>query len=84
MGTENSAGSDGLISPAPVLTSGCAHQEVGAAISSALSQGKVEAEQACYLPVSGDSTPVIGKLPGVEGCYMASGAVDIACAYMLM
>ncbi|CAK0761244.1 hypothetical protein CVIRNUC_002841 [Coccomyxa viridis] len=48
-------------------------QEVGAAISSALSQGKVEAEQACYLPVSGDSTPVIGKLPGVEGCYMASG-----------
>ena len=84
MGTENNAGFDGLLHPAPVLTSGCAHQEVGAAISSALSQGKVEAEQACYLPVSGDSTPVIGKLPGVEGCYMASGAVNIACAYMLM
>ena len=67
-------------SPAPVWTSGCAHQEVGAAISSALSQGKVEAEQACYLPVSGDSTPVIGKLPGVEGCYMASGALYVACA----
>ena len=84
MGTEDSAGFDGLFNPAPVLTSGCAQQEVGAAMSSALSQGKVEAEQACYLPVSGDSTPVIGKLPGVEGCYMASGAVNIACAYILM
>lgn len=48
-------------------------QEVGASISSALSDGKVEAEQACYLPVSTDSVPVIGKVPGVEGCYMASG-----------
>ena len=71
-------------SPASALTLDCAHQEVGAAISSALSQGKVEAEQACYLPVSGDSTPVIGKLPGVEGCYMASGAACIACAHVLI
>ncbi len=48
-------------------------QEVGASISSALANAKVEAEQACYLPVSRDSMPVIGKVPGVQGCYMASG-----------
>ena len=46
---------------------------MGASLSSALADATVEAEQACYLPVSGDSMPVIGKVPGVQGCYMASG-----------
>ena len=54
-----------------------APQEVGAAISSALAGAMVEAEQACYLPVSGDSMPVIGKVPGVQGCYMASGEPSV-------
>lgn len=54
-------------------------QEVGASISSALAGATVEAEQACYLPVSGDSMPVIGKVPGVQGCYMASGKPDLTC-----
>lgn len=53
-------------------------QEVGASISSALAGAKVEAEQACYLPVAADSVPVIGKVPGVQGCYMASGETSLS------
>ena len=62
--------------PLDLHVASCNLQEVGAAISSALADGKVEAEQACYLPVSTDSAPVIGKLPGAEGCYMASGELS--------
>eukprot|EP00878_Enallax_costatus_P027212 GHUV01029275.1.p1 GENE.GHUV01029275.1~~GHUV01029275.1.p1 ORF type:complete len:415 (+),score=118.30 GHUV01029275.1:255-1499(+) len=46
---------------------------VAASLSSQLASAPVEAQQACYLPLSEDGLPVIGKLPGVEGAYVATG-----------
>lgn len=34
---------------------------------------RVKAEQACFLPCTEDEVPVIGELPGLEGCYVATG-----------
>ncbi|CAL5076802.1 unnamed protein product [Urochloa decumbens] len=34
---------------------------------------EVVAEQACYLPCTTDGMPVIGEMPGVKGCYVATG-----------
>lgn len=48
-------------------------QGVAGSLASGLSGAAVEAEQACYLPLSSDGLPVIGRLPGVEGAYVASG-----------
>ena len=33
----------------------------------------VEARQACYLPITGDGLPFIGRVPGVQGAYIAAG-----------
>lgn len=52
----------------------CILQEAGAAMSSALAEGTLEAQQACFLPTSPDGLPVLGKIPGIEGAYIASGA----------
>ncbi|KAL2241636.1 putative oxidoreductase TDA3 [Sesamum indicum] len=44
-------------------------------VSSQLMEGeaRVKAEQACFLPCMDDSLPVIGEVPGVKGCYVATG-----------
>ncbi|KAE8655162.1 putative LRR receptor-like serine/threonine-protein kinase [Hibiscus syriacus] len=44
-------------------------------ISSHLTEGEagVKAEQACFLPCTNDSVPIIGEVPGVKGCYVATG-----------
>ncbi|XP_072952180.1 D-amino-acid oxidase [Typha angustifolia] len=34
---------------------------------------EVVAEQACFLPCTDDGLPVIGEIPGVDGCYVATG-----------
>lgn len=34
---------------------------------------EVVAEQACFLPCTDDGLPVIGELPGVKNCYVATG-----------
>ena len=60
---------DGL----PRHNSETALQECAAAISSLLADGTLEAEQACFLPLSPDNLPVIGKVPGISGVYIASG-----------
>lgn len=36
-------------------------------------EAEVKAEQACFLPCTGDGVPVIGEMPGVRGCYVATG-----------
>ena len=57
-------------------------QEVGAAISSSLAAGVVQKEQACFLPLSPDGTPVIGPVPGTaRSLYVASGRT---CATILI
>ncbi|KAM7507136.1 hypothetical protein LguiA_017589 [Lonicera macranthoides] len=50
-------------------------KRVAKAVSSHLGEGEVtvKAEQACFLPCTDDSVPVIGEVPGVEGCYVATG-----------
>ncbi|KAL6530109.1 hypothetical protein OROMI_028754 [Orobanche minor] len=44
-------------------------------VSSQLVEGeaRMKAEQACFLPCTDDSLPVIGEVPGVKGCYVATG-----------
>ena len=44
-------------------------------VSSHLAEGeaRLKAEQACFLPCTDDSVPVIGEIPGVKGCYVATG-----------
>ncbi|KAK9284148.1 hypothetical protein L1049_023316 [Liquidambar formosana] len=50
-------------------------KRVAATVSSHLREGeaRVKAEQACFLPCTDDSVPVIGEIPGVKGCYVATG-----------
>ena len=48
-------------------------QKDGATLSSELAGAKLTASQACYLPSTNDGLPVIGKLPGVKGAYIATG-----------
>ncbi|KAA8531654.1 hypothetical protein F0562_006629 [Nyssa sinensis] len=50
-------------------------KRVATAVSSHLGEGevRVKAEQACFLPCTDDSVPVIGEVPGVKGCYVATG-----------
>ncbi|KAL6277604.1 hypothetical protein ACE6H2_021205 [Prunus campanulata] len=48
---------------------------VASSVSSHLREGEaqVKAEQACFLPCTDDGVPVIGEVPGVKGCYVATG-----------
>ena len=43
-------------------------------VSSELGAAPVTLEQACHLPLVGDGTPCIGRLGGVDGAYIATGA----------
>lgn len=42
-------------------------------ISPVLASAKVLARQACYRPVTRDGLPLIGRVPGVAGAYVATG-----------
>lgn len=50
-------------------------KRVAATVSSHLREGeaRVKAEQACFLPCTDDSVPIIGEVPGLKGCYVATG-----------
>lgn len=50
-------------------------KSVARSVSSQLWEGeaRVKAEQACFLPSTDDSVPVIGEVPGLKGCYVATG-----------
>lgn len=50
-------------------------KRVAKTVSSHLGEGeaRVKAEQACFLPCTDDSVPIIGEVPGVKGCYVATG-----------
>ncbi|EHA8591667.1 putative oxidoreductase TDA3 [Cocos nucifera] len=49
--------------------------KIAGSVSSHFKDGEAEvvAEQACFLPCTDDGLPVIGAIPGVEGCYVATG-----------
>ncbi len=42
-------------------------------LSPVLASAKVLARQACYRPITRDGLPLIGRVPGVEGAYIATG-----------
>jgi glycine/D-amino acid oxidase-like deaminating enzyme len=42
-------------------------------LSPALASAKVMARQACYRPVTRDGLPLIGRVPGAAGAYVATG-----------
>lgn len=48
-------------------------QRVAQAVSSQLANAELQAEQACFLPCSDDGRPVIGKIPDINGAYVATG-----------
>jgi glycine/D-amino acid oxidase-like deaminating enzyme len=43
------------------------------AFAPALAEAEIMAAQACYRPVTRDGLPLIGRVPGVEGLYVATG-----------
>ncbi|KAI3813382.1 hypothetical protein L1987_18104 [Smallanthus sonchifolius] len=49
-------------------------KRVAGTVSSHLGEeSRVKAEQACFLPCTDDSLPVIGEIPGMKRCYVATG-----------
>ncbi|HEX9820855.1 MAG TPA: FAD-binding oxidoreductase [Methylomirabilota bacterium] len=44
-----------------------------ARVSSALAGARITRRQACYRPVTDDNLPLIGRVPGVAGAYVATG-----------
>jgi glycine/D-amino acid oxidase-like deaminating enzyme len=42
-------------------------------LSPALASAKILARQACFRPITRDGLPLIGRIPGVEGTYVATG-----------
>ena len=48
-------------------------KEYSAMLSSELGSADMYLAQACYLPLSPDNLPLIGKIPSVEGAYIATG-----------
>jgi glycine/D-amino acid oxidase-like deaminating enzyme len=45
----------------------------GARVSTALASARIVRRQACYRPVTDDGLPLIGRVPGVAGAYVATG-----------
>ncbi len=44
-----------------------------ARVSSTLAAAPIERRQACYRPVTDDGLPLIGRIPGAAGAYVATG-----------
>jgi glycine/D-amino acid oxidase-like deaminating enzyme len=64
------------IDPAAVVPDAGAHARLEAMcrnISPALAAMPIVARQACFRPVTEDGLPLIGRVPGVDGAYVASG-----------
>jgi glycine/D-amino acid oxidase-like deaminating enzyme len=73
----------GMADPAPlpdspeaveVSETGCATLARAAArVSTVLAAARIVRRQACYRPVTEDGLPLIGRVPGVGGAYVATG-----------
>ena len=48
-------------------------ERICAASSPALASAKIIARQACFRPIAADGLPLIGRVPGIEGGYVATG-----------
>jgi glycine/D-amino acid oxidase-like deaminating enzyme len=57
-----------------VSEAGCATLACAAGrVSAALAAATIERRQACYRPVTDDGLPLIGRVPGIAGVYVATG-----------
>ncbi|MEX2221352.1 MAG: FAD-dependent oxidoreductase [Candidatus Rokuibacteriota bacterium] len=57
-----------------VSEAGCATLARAAGrVSAALAAATIERRQACYRPVTDDGIPLIGRVPGAAGAYVATG-----------
>ena len=71
--------SDGLPLPDDPLSIGADSQatarlrRVAGNVSSILDRSEVLTENACYRPICADGLPLLGKVPGVVGAYVATG-----------
>jgi glycine/D-amino acid oxidase-like deaminating enzyme len=73
----------GMADPAPLPDSADAVEVSEAAcdvlaraagrVSTALARARITRRQACYRPVTGDGLPLIGRVPGLSGAYVATG-----------
>ena len=64
------------VDPADVAPDEGAHERLEAMcrdISPVLAEAPIVARQACFRPVTEDGLPLIGRVPGVAGAYMATG-----------
>jgi glycine/D-amino acid oxidase-like deaminating enzyme len=64
------------VHPAEVTSDAGAQARLRAMIRTfapALADAEVMAAQACYRPVTGDGLPLLGRVPTVEGLYVATG-----------
>jgi glycine/D-amino acid oxidase-like deaminating enzyme len=64
------------IDPASVVADDGAHTRLEAlcrSLSPALASAPIRARQACFRPVTEDGVPLLGRVPGVEGAYVATG-----------
>jgi glycine/D-amino acid oxidase-like deaminating enzyme len=46
---------------------------ISASLAPALGEAEIVAAQACYRPVTADGLPLIGRVPGIEAAYVATG-----------
>ena len=64
------------VDPASVVADAGAHERLEALcrnLSPALASAPIRARQACFRPVTEDGVPLMGRVPGVEGAYIATG-----------
>jgi glycine/D-amino acid oxidase-like deaminating enzyme len=59
------------VAPAPDAVTGL--QTICERLSPAFRADRIVARQACFRPVTQDGLPLIGKVPGSEGAYIATG-----------
>ena len=62
--------------PADVMADAGAHARLEAlcrSLAPALAAAPIVARQACFRPVTEDGLPLIGKVPGLDGVYVATG-----------
>ena len=48
-------------------------ERIAAEISPVLAGSRIVARQACYRPITRDGLPLIGRVPGIGGAYVATG-----------
>jgi glycine/D-amino acid oxidase-like deaminating enzyme len=64
------------VDSASVIADDGAHARLEAlcrSLSPALASAPIRARQACFRPVTEDGVPLMGRVPGVEGAYVATG-----------